>query len=484
MLSQHLNTLTTLSLTKWVDTGDKIIDTTIVGIFALLISGIICHFTSSWDTYYNIFIFYCYRMYRDPVKILGIPYRINIKKYSSYNDFRKENEVMRVYPDNHNKNLYDKYMKTYINSMQLQYLISEDGIGITFGYSLNSYIYPIGITKDGTIVYLDYGTNIFFSKNRYSIDYISKYLYDHLLEMEKLDKNKCSTDDIYVPEVDNTQANKTIINLKSIGKISKKKTFDTLFYPQKNDLINIIKRFQEGKMYPEHIPMDNKLGILLYGPPGTGKTGTISAIANMLGRSLLVINFAEITTCKELDKIMIPDNYPKYVYVFDEFDCILDAISNNDIKDNKDNKVISQDWGTMLLYAEGEERKNIIQMMKDGKRRKDDSPIDMAYLLQKLDGLEDSNNRIIIATTNNPDKINKALLRPGRFDIKICLGLCTQEMIIDIISNFYKGDNKLRDRIAKYNIPGDTYSPLELINKAIQFPDINDFLNFITEKNK
>ena len=42
--------------------------------------------------------------------------------------------------------------------------------------------------------------------------------------------------------------------------------------------------------------MDNKLGILLYGPPGTGKTGTISAIANMLQRDIILVSCASLTT--------------------------------------------------------------------------------------------------------------------------------------------------------------------------------------------
>ena len=93
----------------------------------------------------------------------------------------------------------------------------------------------------------------------------------------------------------------------------------------------------------------------------------------------------------------------------------------------------------------------------------------MGYILQKLDGLESCENRLIIATTNNPDKINPALLRPGRFDLKICLSLAKEEIIIDILSNFY--GEEFRSKISGANLPGNYFSPLELINYAVQEPN-------------
>ena len=190
----------------------------------------------------------------------------------------------------------------------------------------------------------------------------------------------------------------------------------------------------------------------------------------MLGRSILTINFTTITTCAQLDKVLKGSEYRNFVYVFDEFDCILDVISGKPYEKKEE----KSDWGQMLMFAADDERKKIIEMMREG--RKKDPQIDMSYLLSKLDGLESAEDRIIIATTNNPDKINPALMRPGRFDIKICLGLCTPAMIVDILTNFYKGDEKMRRRIADAKIQGGTYSPLELINMAIQTPNVDKLL--------
>jgi len=170
------------------------------------------------------------------------------------------------------------------------------------------------------------------------------------------------------------------------------------------------------------------------------------------------------------------------VYVFDEFDCVLDVISGSGkataASEAKEEK---QDWGSMLMYAEGDERKKILEMMREGRGRSKNAAIDMAYLLQKLDGLESAEDRIIVATTNNPDKINPALLRPGRFDIKICLGLCTTTMIADIITNFYQGGAEMRSRVLEAGLPGNTFSPLQLINMAIQTQNFETLLSKLTQ---
>ena len=100
----------------------------------------------------------------------------------------------------------------------------------------------------------------------------------------------------------------------------------------------------------------------------------------------------------------------------------------------------------------------------------------MAYLLSKLDGLESAEGRIIVATTNNPDKINPALLRPGRFDLKLCLGNCTQDMYGKILENYYKGEEDVYNRVLKEGIPDYKYSPLEIMNMAMQCESLSALL--------
>jgi hypothetical protein len=250
------------------------------------------------------------------------------------------------------------------------------------------------------------------------------------------------------------------------GTVSSRKTFDTLFYDQKPQLLRLLEKFKTQTLYPDTISMDNKLGILLYGPPGTGKTGTISAIANYLQRDIMIVNFAELTKSSDVDGLLKEEYCKKYIYVFEEFDCILDVMAQGNM--SLEEPTEKTDWASLLAVAEKEERQKILEMMRETvKKTKKPDRIDLGYLLQKLDGIEDNNDRIIIATTNHPEKINPALLRPGRFDLKLCLGNCSAQMIEDILTNFFKGGDDLRLQIAKAGIPAGKWSPLQVINTAI-----------------
>lgn len=490
MFLQQVNTIATVYLSSIVNTGDKLLDSSLVGVAVIAFSAILMNVATNWTQYYNLFIFYSNKMWNNPLDLRKVNYSIDYYRFADGEEFNKDTRTSIEWISPHRINNKLKILGANITLTQediLRYVkkyCSESNISSMrdkyhtelYCYQYGSNVYPIGVSKYGNVVYIDTYHCDLRSNSRKDTTYLSGHLVDYIVFAAKEDSELIAKDEIYIPTF-TMKDGRSILDMKSIGKINKKKTFDCLYYPQKAELLAILKKFQDGKMYPEHIPMDNKLGILLYGPPGTGKTGTISAIANMLRRSIIIINFAEITTCKQLDEILQPSKYSSFVYVFDEFDCILDVISG--VKKTPEKEPAATDWGSMLMFAEGEERKNIISMMKAGRSGRNESPIDMAYLLQKLDGLESAEDRIIIATTNNPDKINPTLLRPGRFDVKICLSLCTSEIVADILTNFYKGDDAMRKRILGAKIPDNKYSPLELVNMAIQAPSIEKLLKML-----
>jgi transitional endoplasmic reticulum ATPase len=131
--------------------------------------------------------------------------------------------------------------------------------------------------------------------------------------------------------------------------------------------------------------MDAPKGILLYGPPGTGKTLMAKAVANesetnfisVKGPELLnkYVGESEAGVREVFSKAR--ENAPTVVF-FDEIDAIASA-RGSDNGSNVNERVVSQ-------------------------------------LLTELDGLESLEDVTVVATTNRPDLIDSALLRPGRLD--------------------------------------------------------------------
>eukprot|EP00928_Gymnodinium_smaydae_P014898 TRINITY_DN1546_c0_g4_i1.p1 TRINITY_DN1546_c0_g4~~TRINITY_DN1546_c0_g4_i1.p1 ORF type:complete len:517 (-),score=100.38 TRINITY_DN1546_c0_g4_i1:180-1730(-) len=92
-------------------------------------------------------------------------------------------------------------------------------------------------------------------------------------------------------------------------KLSDHKTFESLFFDEKESLVGILKHFtnKSGKYAIAGYP--HKLGLLLHGPPGTGKTSLIKAMAQHTGRSIVNVPLARIGTNQELMDIMFDQQY-------------------------------------------------------------------------------------------------------------------------------------------------------------------------------
>ena len=133
-------------------------------------------------------------------------------------------------------------------------------------------------------------------------------------------------------------------------------------------------------------------GILLYGPPGTGKTFLARAVAGELGLPFYTITPADVfgmyvgETEKAIRRIFADIRRNKLSVVFiDELETLF-PVRTSDIHETT-RKVVS-------------------------------------LLLQELDGLDQSKNPILLlGATNVPQLVDPAFLRPGRFDVKIEVGL-------------------------------------------------------------
>lgn len=207
------------------------------------------------------------------------------------------------------------------------------------------------------------------------------------------------------------------------------KTFDNLFFEGKDTLLKKLDFFLQNKATYNTLGIPYTMGMLFHGEPGTGKTSTIKAIANYTNRHVIILSTKYIKTYNQLKECLVSEfindyriPYDKRIYVIEEIDCS----SWGSIVCKRGEGVPSpvpvtptqEDW-TKILEGETETTQGAtsaaISLLK-----KNELSITLSDLLELLDGIVEMPGRMIIFTTNHPDKLDPALLRPGRVDINLC----------------------------------------------------------------
>ncbi|CDP10337.1 unnamed protein product [Coffea canephora] len=178
-------------------------------------------------------------------------------------------------------------------------------------------------------------------------------------------------------------------------------TFDTLAMDtdDKKMVINDLENFVRRKELYRKVGKAWKRGYLLFGPPGTGKSSLIAAIANYLKFDIYDLELTDIRTNSDLRRYLI-STANQSILVVEDIDCSIE-LTNNRPKASR---------APVHPHQYGQENR-----------------FTLSGLLNFIDGLWSScgDERIIVFTTNHKDKLDPALLRPGRMDVHIYMSYCT-----------------------------------------------------------
>lgn len=212
-----------------------------------------------------------------------------------------------------------------------------------------------------------------------------------------------------------------------------------------SEIKNRIELFSNNQEWYKSRGIPHTLGILLHGPPGTGKTSMIKSIAKDTDRHIINIKLRDTTTQKQLfnlffsekikikegnrnEEVIIKQN--KRIYVIEDIDCLTDIVLDRSCKienvRNNNTKSYTNDYNSEY----------------NPNRKEDDSEneqdkLNLSFILNLFDGVLETPGRIIIITSNYPEKLDKALIRPGRIDINVNLSYCDKDMILNMFNDFY-----------------------------------------------
>ncbi|WOK98669.1 hypothetical protein Cni_G07381 [Canna indica] len=185
-------------------------------------------------------------------------------------------------------------------------------------------------------------------------------------------------------------------------------TFDTLAIDQelKSTIMADLERFMNRREYYRRIGKAWKRGYLLYGPPGTGKSSLVAAMANHLKFDIYDLELAEVYGNTTLRQLLVGMSN-RSILVVEDIDCAIDLQKRDDAAGSNENP--------------------------------DQEKITLSGLLNFIDGLWSTSGeeRIIVLTTNYKDRLDPALLRPGRMDMHIHMSYCGTHAFRVLAENYH-----------------------------------------------
>jgi len=377
------------------------------------------------------------------------------------------NEYGNKINNNNNNNIDNCYIINQKNKFKINKYIYCNILIDKYNYGNNQS--DKNIIEDNISIYL-------IVKNKSLIiihDFIKKVLLEYQIKLNILRQNKLF---IYSLNCDNFKSD----NYKSEIQYNwdetefiSNKNFTNIFFKDKNIILEKINNFCNNEELYNKYGIPYHLGILIYGPPGTGKTSFIKAITNYLNRHLIVINMNKIKTNQNLSTIFNEKTYNKLnknnsinwknkILLFEDIDCSIDII-----KKRKNEYELDSD-------SDSESTKKIKKF-----KYIPDNPdkITLGHILNLLDGVKENPGRIIIITTNHKDKIDQALLRPGRIDLCLEFNNINYDILTEMYNYYYKQNIQTIKNLLTINI--EKITAAEITNIFKNSITSEDFINTI-----
>jgi hypothetical protein len=196
----------------------------------------------------------------------------------------------------------------------------------------------------------------------------------------------------------------------------------------------------------------------------------------LTNRHIIIISLKLIKTKKQLEQFFFEDEYTEHnkkhkigfdkkIIIFEDIDCMGDIV----LKRGRTKKPAPVLLDTSITNLQKPTEDTTIKIC---------DPITLDDILNLWDGLKETPGRILGISSNHYNKLDPALIRPGRIDISLHLNKVSHKILSEMYSHYYK---KTLDPDQLKKIKEFFYSPAEIINYyVLHKDDPNAFLKLIS----
>lgn len=168
---------------------------------------------------------------------------------------------------------------------------------------------------------------------------------------------------------------------------------------QLENLVETLQKFLDSEAWYVERGIPYRLGVILYGPPGTGKSSTAAAVASHLKLDIATLNLNDAGCSDNHLRELLSTVPERCMVLIEDIDCAFDG-------------------------RESKEKNRICAVTFSG-------------LLNAIDGVASSEGRILFMTSNHADKLDPALTRPGRCDVKLLIDNADYTQALRVFDRFY-----------------------------------------------
>lgn len=173
-----------------------------------------------------------------------------------------------------------------------------------------------------------------------------------------------------------------------------------------------VKRFMERGWWYAQRGIPYRRGYLLHGSPGSGKSSFITALAGQLDLSICLLNLSERGLTDDKLNFLLSNAPQRSILLLEDVDAA-------------------------FLGRQGAPEADGYQ-----------SSVTFSGLLNALDGVASGESRIIFMTTNHVERLDPALIRPGRVDMIEELGDAESDQVEELLWRFYRRDRPQGEHLA------------------------------------